>query len=171
MAVTTFARYIIGLRRFLAASGLALWQGGFTFYGAVVIPMGVEVLRDHVQVGFITQRVTQWLNLIGAAALVLLLVELAANWPSLGSWRKFGLASTWLAMALGLVALFALHPALDALLEPNSQNIVDYDRFLFLHRVYLGISTIQWSAALLHAWCLLLPAAIAHSNVEMADVS
>jgi hypothetical protein len=169
--VTSLAPYIVALRRFLAACGLAVWQGGFTFYGAVVIPMGVEVLRDHRPVGFITQQVTRWLNLIGAAALALVLVNLAAEWPALGGWRRLGLAGTWFTMALGLVVLFALHPALDALLESTSQDIVDYDRFLFLHRVYLGISTIQWSAALLHAWCLLLPAAITPFHIDMADVS
>jgi len=155
--VNPLARYFITLRRFLAACGLAVWLGGFTFYGAVVIPMGEKVLGSHRPVGFITQQVSEWLNLIGVVALVLLLANLAAEWRGLNGWRKFVLAGTWLIMALGLVALFALHPALDAVLERESQEIVNYHHFLWLHRAYLAISTAQWAAGLLHVWCLLLP--------------
>ncbi len=151
------ARFVITLRRFLAACGLAVWLGGFTFYGAVVIPMGEQVLGSHRPVGFITQQVSEWLNLIGVVALVLLLANMAAEWRGLSGWRKLGLAATWLIMAVGLAALFALHPSLDAVLQRESQEIVNYDRFLLLHRYYLAISTLQWSAGLLHAWCLLLP--------------
>src|SRR5438128_2634153 len=54
--VNPLTRYLIALRRFLAACGLAVWLGGFTFYGAVVIPMGEQVLGSHRPVGFITQQ-------------------------------------------------------------------------------------------------------------------
>ena len=156
--VNSLTRYFITLRRFLAACGLAVWLGGFTFYGAVVIPMGEQVLGSHRPVGFITQQVSEWLNLIGVVALVFLVANLADEWRGLSGWRKLGLAGTWLIMALGLVTLFALHPSLDAVLERESQEIVNYERFIWLHRSYLAISTLQWAAGLLHAWCLLLPA-------------
>jgi hypothetical protein len=35
------------LRRFLALAALLDWQGGFLFYAAVVIPIGLDVLKDE----------------------------------------------------------------------------------------------------------------------------
>jgi hypothetical protein len=151
--------YAIGLRRFLVASGLGLWLGGFTFYSAVVIHVGADVLGDHRPVGFITQEVSNWLNLVGAIVLALLLWNMAASWPTATRRRRTGFSVTWLSMAVGMVALVVLHHALDAVLNADSQEIVDYHRFIWLHRFYLAISTGQWGAGLLHVWCLVVPAA------------
>ena len=60
---------IIVMRRLLLLIALMVWQGGFMFYGAVVVPVGSEVLGSHLQQGFVTQSVTNYLNLIGAMAL------------------------------------------------------------------------------------------------------
>ncbi len=106
--------YAVGLRRFLVASGLGLWLGGFTFYSAVVIHVGAEILGDHRPVGFITQEVSNWLNLIGAIVLAILLWNMAAIWPAATRCRQTGLIVTWLSMAIGMVALVVLHHALDA---------------------------------------------------------
>ena len=59
------------LRRFSVIAALMFWQGGFTFYAAVVVPIGQENL-GHEEQGFITREVTNYLNLAGAAALLLL---------------------------------------------------------------------------------------------------
>jgi hypothetical protein len=151
--------YAVGLRRFLVASGLGLWLGGFTFYSAVVIHIAAEILGDHRPVGFITQDVSNWLNLIGAVVLAILLWNMAAIWPTATRWCRTGLTVTWLSMAIGLGALVVVHHALDAVLNADSQEIVDYRRFIWLHRFYLAISTGQWGAGLLHVWCLVVPAA------------
>ena len=39
---------------------LMVWLGGFAFYGAIVIPTAQRVLRTHLEVGFITQEVSNW---------------------------------------------------------------------------------------------------------------
>ena len=70
--------YLIALRRFLVIAAIAFWLGGFTFYSGVAIPMGVEVLGGHRTVGFITERVTNWLNVSGAIALAILLWDMLA---------------------------------------------------------------------------------------------
>ena len=49
-----------------------LWQGGFLFYAAVVVPTGTEVLGSFEQ-GRVTRHVTDWLNGIGAVTL--------SSWP------------------------------------------------------------------------------------------
>src|SRR5262249_17618726 len=59
-------------RRFLVLAGLMLWQGGFTFYAAVVVPIGMDELGSHTAQGVITRRVAPVINLAGLAALALL---------------------------------------------------------------------------------------------------
>ena len=44
-------------RRALVTVALAVWWGGLTFYGAVVVPVGTEVLGGAAEQGFVTQRV------------------------------------------------------------------------------------------------------------------
>src|ERR1039458_1849868 len=52
-----------------------LWWGGFTFYATFVIPIGMKVLGDHVQMGFISQQVARQLNYTGLIAFMLLLLN------------------------------------------------------------------------------------------------
>ena len=58
------------LRRFLVLIALFFWQGGFTFYAAVVVPVGQQVLHSHLRQGFVTQQVTNYLNLLPGAKIV-----------------------------------------------------------------------------------------------------
>src|SRR5262249_56877927 len=106
---------MLTVRRSLVLAALALWLGGFTFYSAVVVPIGTDRLGITSQ-GFITQRVTEWLNLIGAVALLPLGWDaLAGAAPGRGRWLRPGL---WLILAATLAALWVLHPYLSELLDP-----------------------------------------------------
>lgn len=131
---------------------LAMWMGGFTFYAEIVIPTASHVLGSHRQVGFITQQVTHWLNLIGIAALAVFLWNLLAEWPRQPARRRLCLAGAWATMLLSHVGLFATHPFIDRLLDAQTRGISDFDRFENLHTVYLGFATLQWFAALFYAW-------------------
>ena len=142
------------IRRFTVISALAFWLGGFTFYGAVVIPAGVKVLHGHLRQGFITQEVTGWLNISAAVALMILLFNLFAGWSSQWQWARWTLAATWALMAVAQVVLFLLHPSLDHLLDAKAFEILDYDRFEYLHRIYLVSASVQWAAGVLHLWCV-----------------
>lgn len=142
------------VRRFLYVAAVALWLGGFTFYGAVVIPIGMRVLGSHLRQGFITQQVTARLNWIALAALPLLFWNMAAVWPARRRVTRACLASTWAIMALIQVGLIALHPMLDRLLDPRARSILDEGRFDLLHRIYLAASTVQWAAGVVHVWCV-----------------
>jgi hypothetical protein len=75
------------LRRFLFVAAVAFWIGGFTFYGSIVIPTGIQVLHGHVKQGFITQQVTNWLNLSGVIGLPILLWNTLAFGGSEGPGR------------------------------------------------------------------------------------
>ena len=136
---------MILLRRMLVIVALMFWQGGFTFYAAVVVPVGQKVLASHVRQGFITKEVTNYLNLAGAVALVLLAWDiLACHDPSAARRRARWLA--WVIMAVCLLTLFYWHTRLDVLLDLDSETILDRGPFRTLHRQYLWVSTLQWAA-------------------------
>src|SRR5207244_10479863 len=66
------------LRRFLVLIAVMFWQGGFTFYGAVVIHVGHQVLESRITQGLITHSVTNYLNVAGVVALILWAWDLAS---------------------------------------------------------------------------------------------
>jgi len=134
------------LRRLLVLAALAFWQGGFTFYSAVVVHVGHGVLGRRAQ-GFVTRRVTDYLNAAGAAALLPLAWDAAA-----GPARRRRLRwLCWGGMAASLGVLAWLHVRLDALLDPSALDIRDGPAFYEAHRWYLFVSTAQWACALLYA--------------------
>ena len=57
---------ILAIRRMVLLVSLMFWQGGFMFYGGVVVPVGGRILGSETRQGFITQSVTNYLNLAGA---------------------------------------------------------------------------------------------------------
>jgi hypothetical protein len=136
------------VRRFLVLTALMFWTGGFTFYAAVVVPVGAEVLGSHREQGYITQSVTNYLNLSGAVALTLFAMD---TWFARDSfrWRRRVRWLTWLGMGLTLAALVVLHPRLETLLARESTAFPVSD-FRPLHRVYLWTSTLQWGFAVLY---------------------
>jgi hypothetical protein len=148
---------VLLLRRLLVVSALMFWQGGFTFYAAVVVPVGQEVLGTHFKQGRITRRVTFYLNLAGAAALLPLAWDAAASADRSALRRRL----RWLAlggMAAGQALLFWLHPQLDELIDLQMGYIPERRAFRIGHSWYLWISTVQWALGIvyalltLHAW-------------------
>ena len=143
------------LRRFLVIQALLLWQGGFLFYAAVVIPIGSDLLGSWAQ-GTVTRHVTDRMNVIGAVTLLILAWDQWAN-PALNC-RKCRWA-LWIVMTLSLVALALLHPAMASYVDgAGSGSAWEFGTFYFWHRVYLYVSTAQWVAGLgyvavtLRAW-------------------
>jgi hypothetical protein len=137
------------LRRFLVVAALMFWLGGFTFYAAVVVPIGTAVLGTSRDQGFITRRVTVYLNLAGAVALVPLAGDVAAGRdPS--AWRRRARWGIWLGMLLTLALLAWLHPRLDALLDAQGMEILDRRAFRAGHRLYLWTHTVQWGLGVLY---------------------
>jgi hypothetical protein len=146
----TAGLYVASARWFLVIAAIAFWLGGFTFYSGVAIPMGVEVLGGHRTVGFITERVTNWLNVAGVAALAILLWNMMAVRPSVGKLLRITLIATWLLMLAIELELISLHPVMDRLLVPHAREILNEDRFDLLHHVYLISSSVQWFVGVVH---------------------
>jgi hypothetical protein len=142
-------------RRFLVLVALMFWQGGFTFYAAVVVPVGQEVLGSHLAQGFITRQVTDYLNWAGAVCLLPLAWDAAvSNDPSGG--RRWSRWLSWSGMAVLLAILAWLHGHLNGLLDLDAQTIMDRPTFRTNHRLYLWLSTIQWGFCLIYMGLTLL---------------
>jgi hypothetical protein len=135
-------------RRLLLLCLLMFWLGGFTFYAAIVVPIGTEVLGSPMSQGAITRQVTRALNVACGVALAAWAWDLTAN-PVPSRWRQRVRWALWTVMCLLLATLALLHPRLDALFNAEEFFVVDESRFRLLHRIYLWVSTVQWAAAIL----------------------
>ena len=136
------------LRRFLVMIALFFWQGGFTFYAAVVVPVAQEQL-GHLRQGFVTRQVTVYLNLAGALALLCLAWDLLSVGDR-AKGRLWGRYLAWVGMVAALIALQALHGTLNEQLVVKGRIIRDQELFHAQHRLYLWISTVQWACGLLY---------------------
>jgi hypothetical protein len=141
------------LRRFLVLSGLFFWLGGFTFYAAVVVPVGQQVF-GHLRQGFVTRQVTVWLNVACAVALLPPVWDLLAGRDP-AAWRRRLRWLCWVGMGTALLGLFQLHGRLDELLQLRGFINRDPETFRPLHRLYLWISTAQWGCGLLYLFFML----------------
>ena len=121
------------------------------------MPTGHQILHSTIRQGFITQSVTYRLNVLGVAALLMLLWQRCAQPTANLMTNRRLLSVTWLVMAGTLAGLFWLHPYLDQLLDQRAHSIIDEERFYSLHRWYLLISTVQWLAGAVHLGALTMP--------------
>lgn len=141
-------------RRFLVLQLLLLWQGGFLFYALVVVPVGTDFLGSATQQGFVTQRVTVWLNRIGWFALAICAMDALATAPR----RRLRFWLVVLAAILNSLLTFWLHGALSERLDFDEHRLREREGFYGLHRWYLVCSALQWfamflfSLASLSAW-------------------
>jgi hypothetical protein len=140
-------------RRFLVVIALMFWQGGFTFYSAVVVPIGQDVVGKSVQ-PFITRQVANGINLAGAAALLVLVLDLAAA-PRETRWAHRVRWALWLGMAAALAVLVWLHPQIDHFMDLESQEIISRKALRPWHRAYLWVSTVQWGFGVVYVWLTL----------------
>jgi hypothetical protein len=128
------------IRRFLVVFALMFWMGGFMFYGAVVVPTNRIELKDMPQRGTITQRVTEWMNLAGTLALLVLFVD---TYASAGS-RQPSRWIAWAGMVMPHLFLIWLHTQLTRQMAIPGFHQSDMHGFLIWHRVYLITNTLQW---------------------------
>jgi hypothetical protein len=135
---------MLSLLRILFIVSFAFWQGGFMFYGAVVVPIGSEILGSDLEQGFITQRVTIWLNISGLVCLAIWLWLIRVTQPR----DKWDLL-LWLILMVCLVSQFLVHAQMSRFIDSESHQILDRVQLKRWHPVYLSISTLQWFVALI----------------------
>jgi len=132
------------LRRCLVLAALLFWHGGATFYAGVVIPVGLATLHPPELQTFVTRTVTLVLNLTGAPALVLFAWDASASRDPRPARRRARWLA-WAGMLLTLLVLAWLHNRLDEWMDVGSLRILDHDAPRPLHRLYVGISALQWA--------------------------
>ena len=135
------------LRRLTLIVILMFWQGGFMFYGGVVVPVGTSVLGSDTDQGFITRSVTNYLNLAGAVALAVWTWDMASGPRACRHFRW----SLWCFLAVTLGLLAVIHAKMDGILDVETMRVLDRPAFRFLHRWYLAISTAQWAVTVVLA--------------------
>jgi hypothetical protein len=142
---------MITLRRLLVVQAFLLWQGGFLFYTAVVVPTGTAVLGSAAAQGAITARVTDSLNILGVVTLAILAVELGLSRDPAAR-RRAALWGCWWIIFVCQGMLFTFHRLLESFMDPERVHVVIAPPFYPVHRMYLWASTIQWVACLVFAW-------------------
>lgn len=133
------------VRRFAVLAVLMFWQGGFTFYAAIVVPRGQEILGPSQQAD-VTRQVTNYLNVSGGVGLVILAWELLAQ-PRRTKVSGRISWGAWAGMLLTLLSMVWLHPRLEKLMDAER---FDHDTFHPSHRIYLWLSTLQWFFCLVY---------------------
>ena len=138
--------------RIVIALLFALWWGGFTFYAAVVVPIGGRVLGSAIAQGFITQPVSDRLNVLGVIVIAALALNVMMLRRDSGARARRMVALSWVALAITQVVLVVLHGRLDEMVDLTTRSIVsDRATFYATHRAYLLVATAQWLAAITHA--------------------
>lgn len=142
---------MITARRFLVVQCLMLWQGGFLFYAAVVVPTGTEALGSSAAQGVVTARVTDAMNAIAVFALAVLALDLRLS-SDVNARR---ITIRWWCWGVAFVAqclLFYFHDLLDAFMDRARTRIVIGPPFRPVHRMYLWTITVQWFVCLVFVW-------------------
>lgn len=129
------------LSRFILLSLVSVWMGGFTFYAAVVVPVGTRVLDSAMLQGMVTREVTHWLNLLGVAAVTGILVNAMTT---KGAERKPSIALS-LSLVATLVILCGLHYRMDQMLDIQNRIVLEQELFYRWHQFYLWTSILQWA--------------------------
>lgn len=123
----------------------ALWWGGLSFYAIVVVPIGTEQIGSVAQ-GFITQRVTQWHNLLCILMTLSLAIE-AYRTTNGFLWAGCGTLGVLTALLLAGHAL--LTQQMDFRAETVPAN------FYSKHAIYLWLTAAEWCVGLVLPWFLL----------------
>ncbi|MBY0514071.1 MAG: hypothetical protein K2P78_09200 [Gemmataceae bacterium] len=139
------------VRRFVVALALAVWQGGFFFYAAVVVPAGTDVLGSAAGQGAITVRVTDGLNLCGVLGLAAVAWDVALSRDPARR-RTAARWWCWAAMLACQYLLLVLHAVLESLMDPTRTHVQVRPPFYTVHRIYLWVSTVVWVAGLALVW-------------------
>ena len=128
---------------------LSIWWGAFTFYAGIVVPVGMNVLGSHTQMGFITQEVSKYLNIVSLILFLFYTYSLRDNEFSenilIEQIVSFSLISFQ-------ILLFIIHYLLTDLLDFKHHIVLNPDKFYVFHRVYLIFETLIWLAV---SWMLI----------------
>jgi hypothetical protein len=120
---------------------LCIWWGAFTFYAGIVVPVGMNVLGSHTEMGFITQQVTIYLNIFS----LLIFISYAYYLNNEEITRKLLVEEVTAISLIGFqLLLFLLHTYQTDFLDFENHKIINHDNFYLLHRIYLIVESLIW---------------------------
>ena len=123
-------------------AALAVWQGGFTFYAAFVVPIGTDILGSKLAQGAISDRVAWRLDLLGLGVLMVWAFDVF-RWPA--RWRR----GVWLAQLFAVAFMLAVHVRLGNFFD--GEWISGRRAFGAWHSAYLVLATAQWVLSIVSA--------------------
>ena len=136
-----------GLLRTSLLLTFALFWGGLTFYTGIVVRISHDVVSDLMEGGLITQRVTVWLQYLGAACVLLMLANAAVVFRCRRGWgTALGLCAVL--TGVSVIGLTIVHGHLDAVIDVAAQTVTDQDAFDIGHRRYNQLTTVEWLSTL-----------------------
>ncbi len=127
------------------------WQGGFLFYGTIVVTIGSRELGSDFAQGMITRHVTLAINITGIVTLLAWLWDLLCE-------SKFQIRrrwAIWVLMAISIGVLWWLRASMELHIDTETGRLIERAHFRQMHRWYLRISTVQLIEAILFTvWTL-----------------
>jgi hypothetical protein len=121
---------------------LSLWWGAFTFYAGIVVPVGMNLLGSHTEMGFITQQVTIYINIF--SLIIFLFFAYCLKNEELTT-HKLVEEIVIISLIGFQLLLFLLHNYQTDLLDFENHKIINRDNFYLLHRIYLIVETLIWA--------------------------
>jgi hypothetical protein len=118
------------------------WVGGFSFYIAVVVPVGGAEIGPDLQ-GLVTAQITMVINIGG---LIFGFAWLLPHWQP-NSWTRY---RQFCASTLVLISGWLCFHRLDVIAEMDGRSVSIFQGWSFygIHRFYIWLTLLQWLAAL-----------------------
>jgi hypothetical protein len=125
----------------LKINALSIWWGAFTFYAWIVVPVGMNVIGSHTEMGFITQQVSVYLNIF--SLIVFMFYAYCLKNEGINEYKLIEEITAISLIGFQLL-LFLLHHYQTELLDFENHKIIDRENFYLLHRIYLIVETLIW---------------------------
>jgi hypothetical protein len=126
---------------YLKITILSVWWGAFTFYAGIVVPVGMSVLGSHTDMGFITQQVSNSLNIF--SLIIFLIYAYLLKNEAIGA-NNLVEEITIISLIGFQLLLFLLHSYQTDMLDFTYHKVLNKDYFNLLHRIYLIVETLIW---------------------------
>jgi len=133
------------IAQYICVFAIVLWLGSFSVYSAFIVRVGAKVVGGLEQ-GYVTQKVTDGLNVLAAVMLVCMAVDILLHRKYIAKILLALRGLGFVTIAVSLVLLLYFHNQLDALLDAETMAKPPHAQFSPLHQNYQLTITFMWCA-------------------------
>ena len=151
------------LQQYIAVAAIVVWLGGFSFYAVHVLRVGGHIV-GHLEQGYVTQKVTDTLNIIATVMLICVAVDIAVHLRYIAKPVLAIRGLGFVVMLASLCLLFVIHNQLDALLDLETFRKPKYGEFHPHHQNYQMTMTFFWCG------CVAELAFMLHGHVHSGSI-